>query len=71
MEEKKSLLLENLPTGKPHVSFSEVKLWKECSWHHKLVHIKKLSSFLPSPILEFGTAVHAACLLYTSDAADE
>ena len=61
MEEKKSLLLETLPTGKPHVSFSEMKMWKECSWRHRLVHIKNLSAFLPSPILEFGTAVHEAC----------
>ena len=60
MEEKK-LLFENLPTGKPHVSFSEVKLWKECSFRHNLVHIKKIDVFKPSPVLEFGTAVHAAC----------
>ena len=26
---------QTLPTGKPHVSFSEVKLWKECSFRHK------------------------------------
>jgi hypothetical protein len=60
MEEKKSLF-EDLPTGKKHVSFSEVKLWKECSYRHNLVHIKKLDVFKPSPVLEFGTAVHSAC----------
>lgn len=60
MEEKKHLF-ENLPTGKPHVSFSEVKLWKECSFRHNLIHIKKLDVFKPSPVLEFGTAVHSAC----------
>lgn len=53
--------LVNLPTGKPHVSFSEVKLWKECSYRHHLVHVKKIDCFKPSPILAFGTAVHA-CL---------
>ena len=53
-----------LPTGKPHISFSEVKLWKECSYHHNLVHIKKLSLFKPSPALDFGTAVHASCEHY-------
>lgn len=52
---------EILPTGKPHVSFSEVKLWKECSYRHHLIHVKKLDFFKPSPILVFGTAVHAAC----------
>lgn len=47
-----------LPTGKPHVSFSEVKMWKECTWRHKLVHIDKLSIFEPSPHLDYGTIVH-------------
>jgi hypothetical protein len=51
---------EALPTGKPHVSFSEVKLWKECSYRHHLVHVKKIDFSKPSPALEFGTAVHAA-----------
>jgi hypothetical protein len=51
---------ENLPSGKPHVSFSEVKLWKECSYRHHLIHIKKLDFSKPSPVLAFGTAVHSA-----------
>lgn len=51
----------DLPTGKPHVSFSEVKLWKECSWRHHLVHVKKIDVFKPSPILDFGTSAHSAC----------
>jgi len=55
---------ENLPTGKPHVSFSEVKLWKECSYRHNLFHIKKINLSKPSPVLEFGTGVHAACEKY-------
>ena len=50
-----------LPTGKPHVSFSEVKCWKECSWRHKLIHIDKIDMFEPSPYLDFGTAVHEGC----------
>jgi hypothetical protein len=53
-----------LPTGKPHVSFSEVKLWKECSFRHGLVHIKKIDLSKPSPVLDFGTAVHASCEKY-------
>ena len=55
---------EVLPTGKPHVSFSEVKLWKECSYRHNLVHIKKIDLSKPSPVLDFGTAVHASCEHY-------
>ena len=53
------MIIENLlPTGKPHVSFSEVKMWKECPWRHKLVHIDKLSAFEPSVHLDYGTIVH-------------
>lgn len=62
MQDKSSF--QNLPTGKPHVSFSEVKLWKECSYRHNLVHVKKIDFSKPSPVLEFGTAVHAACENY-------
>ena len=47
-----------LPTGKPHVSFSEVKMWKECPWRHKLVHIDKVSEFEPSVHLDYGTILH-------------
>ncbi len=49
------------PTGKPHVSFSEIKCWKECSWKHKLTYIDKIDMFKPSPYLDFGTAVHEGC----------
>jgi hypothetical protein len=54
-------LFETLPTGKQHVSFSEVKQWKECSFRHYLAQIKKLDFSKPSPVLYFGTAVHSAC----------
>lgn len=56
-----NMLLENMPTGKPHVSFSEVKAWRECSWRHNLIYVKKVDLFRPSPALDFGTAIHAAC----------
>ena len=49
------------PTGKPHVSFSEIKQWKECSYRHKLVYIDKIDRFEDSPYLHFGTAVHEGC----------
>ena len=58
------MLFRSLPTGKPHVSFSEVKLWKECSYRHNLIHVKKIDLFKPSPVLDFGTAVHASCEKY-------
>lgn len=49
------------PTGKHHISFSEVKQWSECSYRHKLQHIDKINLDKPGPALSFGTAVHAAC----------
>lgn len=51
-------MTESFPTGKPHISFSEVKMWKECPYRHKLVYIDKIDTFKPSPFLDFGTAVH-------------
>jgi hypothetical protein len=54
-------ILENLPTGKPHISFSELKEWQECSYRHKLRHIEKIDLFQDSPIIDFGTAVHSSC----------
>ena len=53
-------IYENLRTGKPHVSFSEVSCWKECSWRHKLQHIDKLGEFKYAPALAFGTVQHEA-----------
>jgi hypothetical protein len=50
-----------MPTGKGHVSFSEIKCWKECSYRHKLTHVDKIDMFEPSPFLDFGTAVHEGC----------
>ena len=46
---------------KEHVSFSEIKQWKDCSWRHKLLYIDKLSSFEESPHLHYGTIIHDAC----------
>lgn len=55
-----NIIFESLPTGKSHVSFSEVKSWSECSYRHYLAQIKKIDLSKPSPVLEFGTAVHLA-----------
>ena len=49
---------------KEHVSYSEVRQWKECSWRHKLLYIDKLSTFEESPHLHYGTIVHDACEHY-------
>jgi hypothetical protein len=59
--DKKQLQNKMFPTGKPHISFSEIKQWKECPYRHKLVYIDKIDTFEPSPYLNFGTAVHEGC----------
>lgn len=52
---------ELLPTQKPHVSFSEMREWKECSYRHKLHHVLKIDLDKPGPLMDFGTACHASC----------
>jgi hypothetical protein len=56
--------LSNFPTGKGHVSFSEVRTWAECPWRHKLIYIDKLLPEIKSEHLDFGTAVHSSCEKY-------
>lgn len=58
------VLEENLskpfPTGKQHVSYSEIIDWVECSFRHKLKHILKIDLDKPSIHTEFGRAIHDA-----------
>ena len=49
---------------KEHVSYSEVRQWKECPWRHKLLYLDKLSTFEESPHLHYGTIIHDACEYY-------
>jgi len=49
-----------LPTGKKHISFSELRDWKDCSYRHKLKYVKKIDLGKPGVMLDFGTATHAA-----------
>jgi len=43
-----------------HISFSELKLWSECPFKHKLVYIDKLKGFEGNIYTAFGTAIHAS-----------
>jgi len=49
-----------LATGKEHISYSESKDWRECSYRHKLKHIDKIDKDEPKPHLDFGQAFHGA-----------
>ena len=44
-----------------HISYSEVKIWKECPWKHKLQYIDKIKGFRGNEYTAFGTAVHDVC----------
>ena len=46
------------PTNKGHISYSEVKTWKECPYRHKLSYIDKIDMGEPSPYLDYGTLLH-------------
>lgn len=59
-KDKVHLPLVKLPTGKEHVSFSELAMWDNCTWAHKLAQIDKLNKYQQNPHASFGTAVHAA-----------
>lgn len=48
------------PTGKPHISYSELSTWMECAYRHKLLYIDDLGTFGDSPHTSFGKAVHDA-----------
>ena len=42
-----------------HVSFSELKIWKECAWKHKLLYLDRLKGFKGNEYTAFGTAIHS------------
>ena len=46
------------PTDKPHVSYSEVRTWKECPYRHKLTYIDKIEYDDPSQYLDYGILLH-------------
>ena len=48
----------NFPTNKPHISYSEIKIWRECPWKHKKMYIDKIETWEDNPYAEFGTIIH-------------
>jgi RecB family exonuclease len=44
-----------------HISFSELKIWNECAYKHKLVYIDEIKKFLGNEYTAFGTAIHDVC----------
>jgi len=44
-----------------HISFSELKIWNECPYKHKLVYKDNIKEFLGNEYTAFGTAIHYVC----------
>ena len=44
-----------------HISYSELKLWAECTWKHKLVYRDKIKKFVGNEYTAFGRALHTLC----------
>jgi len=42
----------------PHISYSELRNWSECTWRHKLIYLDRIESFQGSEHTCYGTAVH-------------
>ena len=42
----------------PHISYSELKQWTECTWRHKLLYVDRVETFQGNEHTSFGTAVH-------------
>jgi len=44
-----------------HISYSELKLWAECAWKHKLVYRDRIKKFMGNEYTAFGRALHLLC----------
>jgi hypothetical protein len=44
-----------------HISFSELKIWTECAYKHKLAYLDEVQKFKGNEYTAFGTAVHDTC----------
>ncbi len=46
---------------KKHISYSELKIWAECPFKHKLIYLDKIKKFVGNEFTAFGKALHAVC----------
>lgn len=54
-----------------HISFSELKIWNECAFKHKLVYIDEAKKFLGNEHTAFGTAMHHVCEVMLTEDKDQ
>ena len=50
--------MNNYPTSRDYISFSELKTWAKCSWKHWLLYVLNLKEFDSTIYTDFGTIVH-------------
>jgi ATP-dependent exoDNAse (exonuclease V) beta subunit len=55
------------PQPKKKISFSELKIWNECPFKHKLNYVDGIKSFTGNEYTAFGTAVHYVCEMKVQD----
>jgi len=44
-----------------HISFSELKIWNDCPYKHKLTYVDGIKKFVGSEHTAFGTTMHYVC----------
>ena len=44
-----------------HISYSELKIWAECPYKHKLNYVDKLRKFIGNEYTAFGRSLHSLC----------
>jgi len=44
-----------------HISYSELKIWNECPYKHKLMYIDRVRGFVGNEFTAFGRAIHELC----------
>jgi hypothetical protein len=44
-----------------HISYSELKIWAECPYKHKLLYIDRVKGFVGNEFTAFGRAIHEVC----------
>ena len=44
-----------------HISYSELKIWAQCPFKHKLIYVDKIREFIGNEYTAFGRALHALC----------
>ena len=46
---------------KEHISYSELKIWAECPFKHKVIYIDKQKGFQGNEYTAFGSSIHTLC----------